>query len=118
MMVRSDVFRNLGGFDENYFMYVEDMDLCLRAKKENYKTYFSPSAIILHKGQGSSSRSFAIKNIYKGLIYFNKKHGNNLSLLLIKSLLVFKASVLVLLGKIINNKYLVLSYKEALKSIV
>src|SRR3990172_5900863 len=28
MMVRSDVFRNLGGFDENYFMYVEDIDLC------------------------------------------------------------------------------------------
>lgn len=118
MMVRSDVFRNLGGFDENYFMYVEDMDLCFRAMKQNYKIYFSPNTTIIHEGQGSSSRSFAIKNIYKSLLYFQKKHGTKLSYFLIKSLLVLKASVLVLLGKIINNKYLVLSYKEALKSIV
>ncbi len=118
MMVRSDIFKKLSGFDENYFMYVEDMDLCFRAMKQNYKIYFSPNTTIIHEGQGSSSRSFAIKNIYKSLLYFQKKHGTKLSYFLIKSLLVLKASVLVLLGKIINNKYLVLSYKEALKSIV
>jgi len=118
MMVRSDIFKKLSGFDENYFMYVEDMDLCFRAMKQNYKIYFSLNTTIIHEGQGSSSRSFAIKNIYKSLLYFQKKHGTKLSYFLIKSLLVLKASVLVLLGKIINNKYLVLSYKEALKSIV
>ncbi|MDP2649251.1 MAG: glycosyltransferase family 2 protein [bacterium] len=117
MMIRSDIFEKLSGFDENYFMYVEDIDLCLRARKENYKTYFSPDAAIFHKGQGSSSRSFAIKNIYKGLLYFQTKHGTKLSYSLVKSLLLLKASVLVLIGKIINNKYLVQSYKEALEII-
>lgn len=117
MMIERKLFEKLSGFDENLFMYVEDMELCFRAKQMGRLAYFVPNATIVHEAHGSSNRSFAIKNIYRGILYFHKKHGNSLSYLIVKMLLVAKATVLVLLGKMINNKYLIQTYEEALKVI-
>jgi len=114
MMVKNEVFKKLDGFDENLFMYIEDMELCYRAKKLGFLTYFTPVASIEHTGQGSSNRSFAVRNIFKGLLYFQKKHGNPLSYFLIKILLTAKAGMLVLIGKLLNNKYLVDTYADVI----
>ncbi len=40
MMVRGDIFKKLEGFDEKLFMYMEDMEICYRAKKLGFSTYF------------------------------------------------------------------------------
>jgi len=114
-MIQSDVFRNLGGFDEQIFMYTEDMELCYRAKLAGYKTYFYPDISIIHKEQGSSNRTFAIVYIYKNLLYFYKKHRTYQEYLFIKSLLLAKAILLINIGKITGNKYLVTTYKEAIR---
>ena len=116
MMIRRDLFEKLKGFDENFFMYVEDMELCYRAEKEGFLTYFYPDIKLEHRETGSSNRQFAIKNIYKGLLYFYKKHGNFLSYSVIKSMLYLKAFLLVIIGRIINNKYLTDTYSKALKT--
>jgi GT2 family glycosyltransferase len=55
MMVRADVFRQLGGFDERFFMYWEDSDLCLRARQAGWKTLYEPAAEVVHL-TGRSSR--------------------------------------------------------------
>lgn len=115
MIIKKSIFDELSGFDENLFMYVEDMEFCYRVKKAGYKVIFDPNIIIFHNSHGSSSRGFAIKNIYIGLLYFQKKHGNSLSFLLVKILLCLKARSLVLVGRIINNKYLASTYLEVQK---
>jgi len=86
------------------------MEFCFRVKRKGYKVYFSPNVVIVHARHGSSSRSFAIKNIYKGLVYFHKKHGSAFSYFMVKTMLTLKASALVMLGRIINNRYLKESY--------
>lgn len=116
MMVKSKIFKDLSGFDEKFFMYIEDMELCFRTKKAGFDTYFNPNVEIMHLGQGSSNRSFAIKNIYKGILYFHKKHYPG-SYLIIKFVFWLKAITLVLVGKIINNKYLTETYTAALSSL-
>lgn len=115
LAIKRDLFEKLDGFDEHYFMYVEDADLCFRAKNLGYEVLFSPSATIKHMGQGSSSRKFAVVNIYKGLLYFHKKHMGKISYNLVKALLMGKAASLVFMGKVSNNKSLVEIYTEALK---
>ncbi len=115
MMVRLDIFEELGGFDENLFMYIEDIELCYRAKMKGYFTYFTPNVILVHEAHGSSNRGFAVKNIYRGILYFHKKHGTQFSYSVVKTALFIKAALLVILGKIINNKYLISTYSEALK---
>ena len=45
---RRELFDRIGGFDEGYFMYYEDVDLCLRARQAGFKAYFLPSAKGVH----------------------------------------------------------------------
>ena len=115
--IRKSLFDDLHGFDEHFFMYIEDAELCLRVKKKGYRVEFSNKAAIQHMGQGSSNRTFAIVNIYKGLLYFHEKHMSNFSYVFVLFVLRLKAWILVLLGKISHNEYLVHTYAEALKSI-
>lgn len=116
MMVKRSAWERLAGFDENFFMYVEDMEFCYRVKKQKLKVMFSPAATIKHVGQASSDRSFAVANIYKGLLYFHKKHKSALSYFFTKTLLITKALLLVIVGKLSNNKYLYKTYLSALKA--
>ena len=76
---------------------------------------FDPDIQIIHESHGSSNRGFAIKNIYKGILYFHKKHGSPFSYSLVKVMLMGKARLLVAFGKIVNNKYLTDTYSEALR---
>ena len=54
-IVRTELMRNLGGFDEEFFLYGEDQDLCLRIRKEGYRIGHVGDAVILHHG-GKSER--------------------------------------------------------------
>ena len=56
MLVRRDAFEQVGGFDEGFFMYAEDMDLCARLRQAGWKSLYYPSAQMLHYVAGSSRR--------------------------------------------------------------
>jgi len=49
MMVRRRVFEKIGLFDERYFLYFEDADFCLRAKKAGFKIAVEPKSTVIHK---------------------------------------------------------------------
>lgn len=114
MMIRKEIFNQLKGFDENIFMYTEDMELCYRARKEGYEIYFYPDVVVLHKDHGSSNRTFAIVNIYKNLQYFYKKHRPFWEYGIIYFLLKSKALLLIIVGKMLHNTYLTNTYGQAL----
>jgi GT2 family glycosyltransferase len=113
MMVRKEVFKKIGGFDEKLFMYMEDMELCFRAGKAGFFTYFYPNIELIHKERGSGNKTFAIIQIYKGILYFYKKYMPTWQYDMVKKMLRTKAKILVVLGKIINNRYLVETYSQA-----
>lgn len=56
LMIRSDLFRRIGGFHERIFMYYEDVDLCYRVRRTGYRCVNVPSARIMHlEGQSFAS---------------------------------------------------------------
>lgn len=114
-MVKRNLFNKLLGFDEKFFMYIEDMELCYRAKKLGFDTYFFPNLNLIHKELGSSNREFAVKQIYKGLLYFYKKHKPYWQYLIVKILLFAKALFAYFIGTLSNNLYLKRTYGQALK---
>lgn len=118
VVFRKESFEKLGGYNEEYFMYVEDMDICYRARKLGMEVYFLPYATIRHKGQGSSSREFAIVNIYKGLQAFYNNNASPLSAFYIKNLLSIKAALIIFIGALLGKKELVVTYSKALKTIL
>jgi N-acetylglucosaminyl-diphospho-decaprenol L-rhamnosyltransferase len=56
MLVRRSAFDLIGGFDEAYFMYVEDVDLCWRLGQAGWRIGYEPSARVVHALGGSSRR--------------------------------------------------------------
>lgn len=118
MLIRRALFEKFGGFDEHIFMYMEDMELCYRAKKAGYKVVITPSMSAYHIGQGSSNRTFAIVHIYKGLSYFYKKHKNYAEYLVLRLLLTAKAVFAIIIGVLFRKNYLIKTYKEAIHTII
>lgn len=57
MLVRRQAFLEVDGFDEGFFMYVEDLDLCARMRRRGWKAVFYPQAQMLHHVAGSSRRA-------------------------------------------------------------
>ena len=76
--VRREIFERLGGFDKDYFMYGEDLDICLRIKKLGFRNYYYPGTNILHfKGQSCKTRRFrTFVEFYMAMLIFAKKHHN------------------------------------------
>ena len=57
MVIKSDAFRQLQGFDEAYFLYYEDVDLCLRLRKTGWSIRLDPAVSAIHDAQRSSHRN-------------------------------------------------------------
>ncbi len=49
LLIKKEVFAKIGLFDERFFLYFEDSDFCLRAKKAGYKIYVEPKSVVWHK---------------------------------------------------------------------
>ena len=116
-VARKKVFNAIGGLDENIFMYMEEIEWFYRVRKAGFKTYFFKDSEIIHLGRGSSKsgKREPILNIYKGLIYFYKKHKTFPELLILKTLLKLKAAVSIFIGYVKNDLYLKETYGEAIK---
>lgn len=57
MMASNTVFENVGMLDERYFLYYEDSDFSLRARKKGFNITFAPKAVVWHKNAGSTGGS-------------------------------------------------------------
>jgi len=74
MLFRSDVFKKIGVFDEDFFMYVEEVELCYRARKKGLSIWYLPKWSITHFGGASGVGKFSLIQEYKGIKLFYKKH--------------------------------------------
>jgi len=75
LMTSRRIFMEAGCFDEHYFLYLEDMDLCMQVKKIGYSNIYLPEAEIVHLFGGSSApKKSELKNIYSESVnhYFRK----------------------------------------------
>ncbi|MEM2971945.1 MAG: glycosyltransferase family 2 protein [Candidatus Bathyarchaeia archaeon] len=66
MLVRKNLFMKIGGFDENFFAYFEDVDFCWRALLYGFKILYVPTSIVYHKLGGSWGRSLSPERVFLG----------------------------------------------------
>lgn len=85
LLIRKPVFDKLGGFDENFFMYHEDADLCFRARKLGFKTFVYNGKNIFHlyENHEVSSNEFVLRHLNRGQIIFYRKHFGAIKLFLL-----------------------------------
>jgi hypothetical protein len=86
-IIRASVLERVGGFDQNFFLYYEEVDLCRRIKAAGYAVRYWPDVIVIHLGGESSksmqsairSRSGAQLTLWRlrsGFLYYRKHHGS------------------------------------------
>lgn len=117
ILTKKEYFASVGGFDEQIFMYMDEIDLLYRAKQKKYRVFFYPGAEFIHLGSASSGgRTYPILQVYKGFLYFYRKHHNTkLSLYLLKCMLQLKSWIAIGIGRMSRNAYLIKTYEEAQK---
>jgi len=102
MLIKSEVLRKVGFFDEDFFLYYEDADLCFRARNKGYKVAVCLKSKITHlESQSFFDESVKIENLVKsGLIFFKKNTAGFLKLIFwIKTLIRFSRLKLMCLFK-------------------
>jgi GT2 family glycosyltransferase len=119
--VRKTVFEICGGFDERFFVYFEEVDLSLRAKKLGYLSFFLKEATAFHKGGGCSESVKAARLFYslRSRVLYAQKHYSAVSyvLLIILTLVEFPLRVLrgILRRSLVDVKDTVIAYGQFLR---
>lgn len=88
LLARREALEQAGGFDEAFFLYFEDIDLCVRMGARGWKTYLVPAAKVLHLGGAATSRFAASRYEYRRsqLLYYDR-HASAASRFLLRAYL-------------------------------
>lgn len=100
MMLRADVVKLVGFFDDHFFMYSEEVDLCERIRRAGYRVYYTPQAEVVHIG-GKSTEANPEKAAFeyrRSQLYFYSKHYGRVRVLLLKAYLLVSIAVRWVLG--------------------
>lgn len=101
-VIRRKIFEQIGGFDEKFFLYFEEFDLCNRVKKLAYKIFIVPGAKVKHLWEVSTKKAkFDIKKVFeKSRFYYFKKYYGLISACFVEAFLRLN-KIHVLLGLIL-----------------
>ena len=111
MFLNMEKFSKIGFFDENIFLYLEEIDLCKRTKNLNEKIYIDTSIEIFHASGKSVNKNFSYEveltrnwHWMWSLFYFNRKHFNFFYALLLVSPRFISALIKCIFYKLASNK--------------
>ncbi len=94
MLLRTDLTKKVGGFDEDFFMYGEDMDLSFRMLTGNMVNYYLPIPIVHYKGECTKTESLNyVKIFYEAMHIFYRKHyprSSWFNKIVVKAAIVFR----------------------------
>lgn len=79
--VGADIYREIGGLEESYFMYAEDADWCERIRRAGYDVVFLPGLTMTHRQKGSSRRAaeFTFRRLYRSYIHYANRNLRGLN---------------------------------------
>ncbi len=78
LALRRDAVLSVGGFDESYFMYGEEVDLCLRLRQAGWETHYAPVATVFHVGGASTSQrrpEMAAQYVRSTILLYRRHRG-------------------------------------------
>lgn len=76
LLIKAEVFKKIGFFDEKFFLYYEDADFCFRAKKAGIKVYYIPEALVYHENASSTGLGSPLQDYFltRNRMLYARKH--------------------------------------------
>jgi GT2 family glycosyltransferase len=84
LMLRRTMLDELGGFDEGFFLYGEDIDLCYRAARAGWERWYVPQAVVRHEHKAETDKRWLTRRTlwhWAGVLRFVRKHPERLKAL-------------------------------------
>lgn len=97
MIIRKDIFEEIKGFDESFFLFYEDADMCKRLQSVGLKIYFYPFCKIIHYKGENVNKEFANETYYhskRSQILYYKIHNSMFQRLILRFYLILKFAIL------------------------
>ena len=115
LMIEKDIFFKIGGFDESYFMYHEDADICYKVSKFGKKVFLFNSNGVIHLAQNHENldNDFVFYNMNLGQLIFYKKNYSSFKL---KSLVII--SLLFISIRYVTDILLFRSRSDVIKKVI
>lgn len=123
MLIKTEVFKKVGLLSNEYFMYFEDVDYCVKVRQANYKIWYNPKAVIYHKvglSSGGEESSFSIKWNTRNRIIFMNKYRNKVKAfnLIISKMFFYSTRIIrylqyIYIGEKVKSKAILEGIKEA-----
>jgi GT2 family glycosyltransferase len=90
MLVQNAAYLSVGGLDEGFFMYAEEVDLCYRLQQAGWQVWYQPAARVTHLGGGSSKNRKVQREVdlYRSRVQFFRKHHGGLAGLILKGQII------------------------------
>jgi N-acetylglucosaminyl-diphospho-decaprenol L-rhamnosyltransferase len=90
MLIRREALDQTGLFDESFFMYGEDLDLCFRIRHHGWQIWYDPRVTVLHYKGASSKQNSSKANyeFYRSMLLFHRKHFASSTFFLVNWLIV------------------------------
>lgn len=118
LMTNKKILEKVRGWDESFFMYVEEVDLCYRIQKLGFEIWYLPEWKIIHLGGASSKASeFSLISEYQGIKKLYKKHFNKWQYELLRIFLIIGALGRIVVFGILDGMKGVKIYAKAIKTV-
>ncbi len=118
-LIDRSLYQRLGGFDENFFIYIEDADLCRRVRQQNFLIYYTTEAHITHFLGGSTARypSQVLPQVKRSQLYYYCKHLSPFSRSLLSFYLKLRYGLKVFISRLRRDKTSLVLYRNTLQAI-
>lgn len=104
LLITREAYEAVGGFDEDYFLYAEDLDLCLKVSRIGKEIWYcGETSIVHHKGQSAATRPWGARmDFYRAMVVFSRK---NLGVGPVLEFFLTLAATLLAAGNILANQF-------------
>lgn len=113
-LIRREVFHKIGFYDDEYFLYMEDVDFCYRCRNSGYKLKYIPSSHIYHKVSASTGNGSPLMLYYmtRNRLLYNKKNQKNIVMRLYLYIFISMKLLLEFIRNRQNLKYFMKSVRD------
>ncbi|PRX35677.1 hypothetical protein BX659_101171 [Orenia metallireducens] len=108
-LINSNIFKEIGLIDENYFLYLEDTDFCYQVQKAGYKLIYNPDSVIYHK-EGKTTGKLSSLSLYyssRNRPYFVHKNTDNFFIIVLFWLFYISTRIFRIINYGKKRKYII-----------